>query len=80
MRGRVASGPGGSGRGMRERGERANVAMGCWPVGPGDTVLGHGLNSVLNGFKNIQTVRMKFEFLQILAGSKDNFSHSKNLK
>jgi hypothetical protein len=35
------------------------------------------------GFKliqNIQTVQMKFEFLQTLAGSKDTFPHSKNLK
>jgi hypothetical protein len=35
------------------------------------------------GFKpiqNIQTVQMKFEFLQTLAGSKDTFLRSKNLK
>jgi hypothetical protein len=35
---------------------------------PGHTVPGRGSNSVLNRFKNIQTVQMKFKFLQILAG------------
>jgi hypothetical protein len=39
-----------------------------------------GSNSVLNRFKNIQTVQMKFEFLQILTGSKNTFLCSKNLK
>jgi hypothetical protein len=48
--------------------------------GPDHTVTGHDLNSVLNRFKNIQTVQIKFEFLQTLAGSKDTFLHSKNLK
>jgi hypothetical protein len=37
-------------------------------------------NSVLNQFKNIQTVQMKFEFLQILTGSKNTFLCSKKLK
>jgi hypothetical protein len=37
-------------------------------------------NSVLNQFKNIQMVQMKFEFPKTLAGSKDTFPHSKNLK
>jgi hypothetical protein len=35
------------------------------------------------GFKpiqNIQTVQMKFKFLQTLAGSKDTFPYFKNLK
>jgi hypothetical protein len=30
--------------------------------------------------QNIQTIQMKFQFLQTLAGSKDTFPHSKNLK
>jgi hypothetical protein len=47
----------------------------------GSTVpAGSVLNSVLNQFKNIQTVQMKFKFLKILVGSKDTFPHSKNLK
>jgi hypothetical protein len=37
-------------------------------------------NSILNQFKNIQMVQMKFEFPKTLAGSKDTFPHSKNLK
>jgi hypothetical protein len=49
--------------------------------GPSSTVpAGSVLNSVLNQFKNIQTVQMKFKFLKILVGSKDTFPHSKNLK
>jgi hypothetical protein len=39
-----------------------------------------GSNSVLNRFKNIQMVQMKFEFLQTLAGSRDTFPRSKNFK
>jgi hypothetical protein len=35
---------------------------------------------VLNRFKIVQMVQMKFEFLQTLVGSKDTFLHSKNLK
>jgi hypothetical protein len=53
---------------------------GALTFGPGHTVPGRGLNSVLNRFKNIQTVQMKFEFLQTLAGSKDTSPHSKKLK
>jgi hypothetical protein len=39
-----------------------------------------GSNSVLNRFKNIQMVQMKFEFLQTLTGSRDTFPRSKNFK
>jgi hypothetical protein len=49
-------------------------------AGPSHTVPGRGLNSVLNRFKNIQMVQMKFEFLKILAGSKDTFPCSKIFK
>jgi hypothetical protein len=63
-----------------ERGERGSTAAGRRQVGTGHTVLGCGSNSVLNQFKNIQTVQMKFEFFQNLADSKDTFLYFKNLK
>jgi hypothetical protein len=64
----------------RLRGKRGNAAMGHRHVGAGHTVSGCGSILVLNRFKNIQMVQMKFEFLQTLASSKGTFPCSKNLK
>jgi hypothetical protein len=64
----------------RKREKRGSTATGHRQAGLGHTVPGHGSNSVLNRFKNIQTAQMKFEFLQTLAGSKDTFPCSKILK
>jgi hypothetical protein len=68
--------------GVREEERKVRKRGGGVPIGgPRQHNAGrHGSNSVLNRFKNIQTVQMKFEFLQILAGSKDTFPHFKNLK
>jgi hypothetical protein len=63
---------------VREKGTAWQRAL---TSGPDSTVtVGSFLNSGLNRFKHIQTVLMKFEFLQIFACSKDTFPHSKNLK
>jgi hypothetical protein len=68
--------------GVREEERKVRKRGGGVPIGgPRQHNAGrHGSNSVLNRFKNIQTVQMKFEFLQTLAGSKDTFPHFKNLK
>jgi hypothetical protein len=69
QRGPVVSG------GVRGRVRESEAALQQALIGrPGSTVpVGSVLNSVLNRFKHIQTVPMKFEFLQTLAGSKDTF-------
>jgi hypothetical protein len=64
--------------GVRGRVRESEAALQRVLIGrPGSTV---PVGSVLNRFKHIQTVPMKFEFLQTLAGSKDTFVHSKKFK
>jgi hypothetical protein len=58
--------------GVREEERKARQHNGGAPTGgPGPHSARRGSNSVLNRFKNIQTVQIKFEFLKTLAGSKD---------
>jgi hypothetical protein len=58
-------------------GRAGQLGDGALTSGPSSTV---PAGSILNQFKNIQTVQLKFEFLQTLVGSKDTFPRSKNLK
>jgi hypothetical protein len=57
-------------------GRAGQLGDGALTSGPGSTV---PAGSILNQFKNIQTVQLKFEFLQTLVGSKDTFPRSKKL-
>jgi hypothetical protein len=67
--------------GVREEERKARQRGDGAPTGrPGPHSAGARLKLDFKPIQNIQTVQMKFEFLQILAGSKDTFPHSKNLK
>jgi hypothetical protein len=87
VRGRLIGGagrqrePSGQQSGAGESERVRQCGDGALTGGPGSIVLASSvLNLVLNRFNNIQMVQMKFEFLQIWAGLKDTFLHSKNLK
>jgi hypothetical protein len=72
-------GPGGNG--AREKERKASQRGGGAPTGgPDQHSAGARFNLGFKPIQNIQTVQMKFEFLQTLAGSKDTFPRSKNLK
>jgi hypothetical protein len=79
--GRAATGPGGQRRGVG--GSEVSEAARCWGVDRWARLAQCRAARFKLGFKpiqNIQTVQMKFEFLQTLAGSKDTFPHSKKSK
>jgi hypothetical protein len=61
-------------RKVRQRGGGASTGR------PGQHSAGAQFKLGFKPIQNIQTVQMKFEFLQTLAGSKDTFLRSKNLK
>jgi hypothetical protein len=77
----AATGPGGQRRGVG--GSGVSEAARCWGVDSWARPAQCRAARFKLGFKpiqNIQTVQMKFEFLQTLAGSKDTFPHSKKSK
>jgi hypothetical protein len=80
---RLTGGPGGNEARWSVAGagrQRGSVTTGRRQAGPGHTAPVHGSNSVLNRFKNILMIQIKFEFLQTLTSSKDTFPCSKKLK
>jgi hypothetical protein len=70
-------GPGGQRWSERESERAEQCGDGALTGGPGRIV---PASFVLNRFKNIQMVQIKFEFLQTLVGSKDTFTCLKNFK
>jgi hypothetical protein len=61
-------------RKVRQHGGRAPTG------GPGQHSAGARFKLGFKSIQNIQTVQMKFEFLQNLTSLKDTFPHPKNLK
>jgi hypothetical protein len=64
----------------RERGNWGSTAAGRQQVGPAAQCRAARFKLGFKPIQNIQMVQMKFEFLQILAGSNDTSALSKNLK